>query len=254
MKFRLRILFAILGCVVLFQGCTTSSRVGIARTLRKHGLEKQMKLRHPETGREIIMIGMIHIEKPEFFEEIKEYLDSVKREGYVVFYEGVRDGEEGADPCRIDTVLRKFRRVAGLDVDYFYTKQLSYGKYVMQSLERLGLSTDRDINVDMTIDEMVTAYEKEYEEISLTDYDWQTDLSEKYKWRKSGKQRYNEYAMIHTLRDRHIIENVDKSPYDKIVLLYGASHWFNLYPPFRDAGYEVVEGKPYPSYKPQEDE
>ena len=246
-------LLAILCCAFISQGCTIGPRVAIARALRKHGLEKQMKMRHPETGREIIMIGMIHVEKPEFFEEIRQYLDSVKREGYVVFYEGI--DRYDADSARLDTALRKFRRVVGIDLDlaYDYEEILSAG-YTLQSLEDLGLTTDRDINGDMTYNQLITEYERRYGEIVLTDYDWQTGLAEKYKRRKSGKQEYSSYDMTNTIREDYIIEEAMNSSYEKIVLLYGLSHWHFLFQPFLDAGYEVVEGKPYPSYKPKEKE
>jgi hypothetical protein len=215
------------------------------RTLRKHGLEKQMKLKHPETGREIVMIGMMHVEKPEFFDEIRQYLDSVKREGYVVFYEGIRNGnKEDADSLRIDTILRKFRRVVGVDLDLFYSNEkLLSGKYTMQTLTILGLTTEKDINTDMTYNELITEYEKRYGEIVLSDYDWQTDLGEKYRRRKAGKQKYSEYRMTNTIREDFVVEKVLNSSHEKIVLLYGAAHWYSLYPPFRDTGYEIVEGK-----------
>lgn len=242
-------LFAALCVLFIFTECT-SIKIISARTLFGTGLDRCMKLKHPETGREVVMIGMIHVEKPKFFEEIRLYLDSLKNEGYVVFYEGIT---EGVHPPRLDTILRKFRRTTGYDIDYFYRKAFSSKTYTMQTLTNLGLMTDSDINVDMTLDGMVTEYEKRYEEIVLTDYDWQTGLMEKYRWRKSGKQRYNEWHMIHTLREEHIVETVKNSEHDKIVLLYGAGHWFFLYPKIEDLGYRIIEGKPFKGWKPNYD-
>lgn len=251
--FRLRIIFALICCAFTLSGCV-STIVMVGRMYPSVGLEKRVRLKHPETGREVVIIGMIDVEKPEFFGEIRQYLDSVKREGYVVFYEGIERYDDDDDPARLDTVRRKLRRVEGTNPDHYYDKISLPKRYELQSIEVLGLTTDRDFNVDMTIDEMVTEYERRYGEIVLTDYDWQTGLGEKYKRRKSGKQEYSSYDMERTIRDDYITEEALNSPHEKIVLLYGASHWFSLYPPFMDAGYEVVEGKPYPSYKPKEDE
>lgn len=197
------------------------------------------------------MIGMIHIEKPGFFEEIRLYLDSLKREEYVVFYEGVSRGD--VDSMRLDTVLRKFRRVTGINLDRYYSNEelFSSGKYTLQTLGNLGLTTDRDINVDINYNELITEYESRYGEIILTDYDRQTGLAEKYKRRKAGREEYSEWDMTNTIREDAIIEGVLNSHHQKIVLLYGVSHWYALYPPFMDTGYEVVEGKPYPSWKPK---
>jgi hypothetical protein len=118
-------------------------------------------------------------------------------------------------------------------------------KYVRQTPEILGLTTDMDINTDLSIIDLISEYEMEHEEIVLTDYDWQTDLGKWYRRRKSGKQKYSSYHLTNTIREDFVVEKALNSSHEKIVLLYGAAHWFSLYPPFMDTGYEVVEGKPY---------
>lgn len=247
---RLLSIVAFLCVISAFSGCATIG-LSLYRVMGT-GMDTRLKLKHPETGREIVMIGMIHLERPEFFEEIRLYLDSIKREdGYVVFYEKV--GREGIDSMRLDTLLRKFRRVVGIDLRVRDENLMSQKKFVMQSLSRLGLTTNRDIRVDMTWDEMITEYEKRYEEIVLTDYDWQTPLTEKYKRRKSGKQEYSSYPMLHTIRNEYIFEKMEQSPHQKIALIYGKWHWWFIYPKLEDAGYRIVEGKPYRSWEPDYD-
>lgn len=218
--------FFLLSILFTLQGCTTTT-VLWGRAWGT-GAKSYTKYINSDTGREVVMVGMIHMEKPEFYDEVRLLLDSLKSEGYVVFCEGVTDG---AAPPRLDTVLRKIRRVTGMDLDRFYAKKVSANKriYVKQSNLELGLTTDRDFNVDLTLDEMVRQYEDKYdEEIVLSDYDWNTPLTKKYRPRKAGKEQYNDYTMIHTLRERHIIDAVRNSPYDKIVLLYGQAHWYRL--------------------------
>jgi hypothetical protein len=226
-------LFAVTGCL----------RTGLAihKAMGGAGLEDRMKLQHPETGRQIVMLGMIHLEKPQFFDEIRHYLDSLKRDGYVVFHEGVKG--DGIDSLRLDTLLRKFRRVTGVYLTEFYDNISVGEKHVIQSTSMLGLNTPGDILVDTDYDELITEYEKRYGEILLSDYDLRTPLTQKYKRRKAGKEKYSKYNMIYTIREDHIAEAVRNSPHQKIVLLYGKGHWYGLYPYFRDAGFQITEGK-----------
>ena len=212
----------------------------------RSGLKKTMKLENGETGREIIMIGMIHLEKEAFFDEIRTYLDSLKREGYVVFYEGI--DEEGIDSLSLDTLQRKFRRVVGLHLTGYndernesLPRMFKSERYVTQTRTNLGLTTEQDIRADFSLDHLIAEFEKKEKEIVLTDCDWNTGLMEKYK--PNDKTKYNKYYMIHTLRNDHVKKMVEESEHSKIVILYGRAHWYALYAGIRDMGFKIVEGK-----------
>ena len=246
---KVRFLFLVLFFSVFFISCNRIIMKGVILS-GKTGLEKMMKVENQLTGREIIMIGMIHLEKQEFFDEIRIYLDSLKNDGYMVFYEGI-DMKKDVDSLRQDTLCRKFRRVAGFHLTDYTNKEnkslpriFSSGDYEMQTLDILGLTTDRDTLVDLSLKEMIEQYEHDKSPIVLNEYDWDTDLMEKYKIRKAGgKNQYSRYHLIRTIREDHIIETVKATEYPKIVLLYGKAHWFMLYAPLRDMGFEIVEGK-----------
>jgi hypothetical protein len=62
-------LAVVIGVLFTLSGCLQT-----ALAIRKAigvGLEDRMKPQHPETGREIVMLGMVHLGEPQFFEEVK---------------------------------------------------------------------------------------------------------------------------------------------------------------------------------------
>ena len=59
-----------------------------------------------DNGRKVFILKMIHINKPEFYQKVKQTIDSLRADGYVVFYEGVGDAKNGDELYE-----RKFRRI-----------------------------------------------------------------------------------------------------------------------------------------------
>lgn len=182
-----------------------------------------------EEGRTFVYVPMIHVQKPGFFARTKEYLDHLKSEGFVVFYELSID----RDTLDIDQLLinyRKFRKISGYR--FFSTegssvsRPLRNGKYVLQTRELLGLTTDRDIWADLYTETVIELYENEYGEIELDDYDYDTPLRDKYKSTATPNQRY---AFNRKYRDEHLSEMLMESEYPDIAVVYGSAHYYSAF-------------------------
>lgn len=224
------------------------------------GLKKMEWWVDSATGREVVIIPLVHIGSEGYFEEIRHKLDELKAAGFVVFYEGVmllppaRVGEFRAmrethnsydamrevrdehdftngDLVAMEIVYRKFRRVAGFHFTNYTNprndslpRRYRNGDYVDQTAERLGLIGDRDIWVDLTLPEMIEGYEKHKGVIELDAYDLSTPLMSRYKGKGGG------WYMVYDMRNEVVMNAVRESPHDKIVLLYGKAHmkWFSL--------------------------
>ncbi len=127
-------------------------------------------------------------------------------------------------------MLRKFRKIMGFFLTGYkdsanksIPRSIRDTKYTEQTRENLGLVTERDLHVDMTLSQLIAAYEKERGEIALTDYDMRTGLLDEYDPDDAPATRNMQY-LIRTLRDRHIAGEVVGSEYRRIVLLYGKLH------------------------------
>ncbi len=194
------------------------------------GLDNISKFEHPETGKQVTMIGMSHIETVRYYEEVKNYLDSLRNDGYAIFFEYVTLGPVGpteADTTAARVVLRKYRRLTGESLatnEYSGFRSVADNKgekpnqLVQQTLERTGVSEERDYLCDLTFQEIIEGYEAKYGEIILTDCDMETPLNApKYKCRTEQEFRVG-YAHL-TLRDKYVAKRVAESEHQKIVIL-----------------------------------
>jgi hypothetical protein len=195
----------------------------------------------------VLFIGMTHLAKPSFFNDVKEQIDSLRSEGYVFFKEGVYF-EENTTAAQKDTLQRKFRQLIGLTIgDYTdqdnksLTKYFSSGDYMMQSDSLIGLNSE-DFSVDLSYNEMIDIHEKKYGSINLTDCDWSTDMYAPYEC-TDGNAFKKSFHVVDIARTDFLYETVLKSDHKKIAIVYGAGHFKWLYPDMLKAGYQYKNKK-----------
>ncbi|MFP9115785.1 hypothetical protein ACLI1A_17725 [Flavobacterium sp. RHBU_3] len=221
MKRRLRILFVFL-CFLLLVSCGKMI-TKVAVSMFKHNNPHYFT----NGNRKVIFIPMIHINKPEFYDEVKQFNDSLRNEGYVFFYEGVRWPKD-IDSLEQDTYKRKLRKVLGFNMsNYLDANNKDMKKYqikgvVHQSPKNTGIDIEKDIRADYYIDSLIDRYEADKGKLILDDYDKTASFTNKYKGKKvSSSDR--DYLML-TLRNKYLADKVAGNSGDKIVILYGAFH------------------------------
>lgn len=206
----------------------------------KKDVSKDVFVYENEDGKRVVYIGMTHLGKDGYYKSVKTRVDSLRAEGYLVFYESV-------DSSSNDTILRKFKKVTGVyltdykDVDnksMNLPKDLS--KYEAQA-NNLGLNYSKDIHADYSLDSLVYVYEKEYQPIVLTDCDWETPLKAKYKCKDTVK--HSRFTMVYTLREKKIARLVKEHKDQDILIVYGYGHRFWIDGDLRDLDYKLIEGK-----------
>lgn len=97
---------------------------------------------------------MAHIASQGFYDGVKEDIANARKEGYVLFYEGVRPGTpENA---------KKFDALMGFKFDKKLYDSMSklYGLVPQKQEEIAGTPDPRDRNVDVSVDDIIAAYEK----------------------------------------------------------------------------------------------
>lgn len=187
----------------------------------------------------VYILGMQHIARQSFYDDVKARIDSLRQEGYVVYWEGLSI-ERNMDSMVLDTLNRKMRKLMGfhltsyLDDENASQKAYNKKKYVEQDYEYLGIHVDSSccVHADYTLGGIIEQYEIDKGEIMLSDYDWSTPLMSKYKKRKSRVAEdttdYDCYYFVHTLRNRKLYESVIESEHDKILVVYGRGHTWKL--------------------------
>lgn len=197
-------------------------------------------------NREIIYLANAHLGSEKYFEEIKDYINQKRKEGYVIYYEGITR-EDIENENLQDTLNLKFRKLLGYSLKGSYADEDNkslpkcFKKYVGQTMTNTGINNATDINVDLSLNKLLDLYEAKYGKINLDECDFNTPLNEKYKCGHLNA----EYTISHKFRDEYLIEKLLNSKDDKIVLLYGRAHWLQaIYPTLvHKNGYKLVEGK-----------
>lgn len=196
-------------------------------------------------GREVATVPMVHVNKPEFYEMTKRKIDSLRNDGYQVFYEGINS--DVTDSLQLDILMRKFRQVTGfalmdyMDEENEAFKSLQKKKYVSQSDVDYGVNTDTDQHADLYLEQMIEMYEKRYGEIVLIDCDYKTRLGKKYRCSKVDKNK--RYYLLSGIRNSHVLNKIEESDAEKIVLVFGRNHIMDIYSIIRKRGWTFQKEK-----------
>ncbi len=235
MKFYLHHSFFALLTALLFSSCLTNialNSLGIA--------EKNATLKYATNGeKKIASVYIHHIGKKEYYDDVKYKIDSFLKEGFIVYFEAVRPGVF-KDSLKKDTIYKKARKISGIDfasmkanggyIDTLnktiFGKKIKYvAKHNLINQPKYLITIPDSIhfrNVDGNIPELVDACEKKFGLITLSQYDFETKLGEKYKAKKDKKMS-NYFLEVY--RNNLISESIISDPNKKILLIYGGKHF-----------------------------
>ncbi|WP_147362914.1 hypothetical protein [Capnocytophaga canis] len=226
--------------------CTLIKLFNVQRSALKH---KKVFVRGDQS---FIYIPMNHLGRQQYYDEVKAYLEIKRSEGYTIYYEGMYLSRDTINQQRKDTLLLKRRKLMGFHLTPSYSDKNNhslpkcYKKYVGQTMENTGIIYGIDVNIDMTTEEVIEAYEAKYGEIPLNECDFTTPLNTPYKCEQiKGVHPTNLlYRYSHTFRDEHL-ENFIKTVKDKkVILIFGRAHWHHgIRSTLIDENFEMIEGK-----------
>ena len=77
--------------IVLFSSCKSL----LLDIVTPSNVNRSLKIMQKENNK-IIFLPMVHVAKKKFFKKVKKIVDSLKKENYTVFYEGIEvDNQNG---------------------------------------------------------------------------------------------------------------------------------------------------------------
>jgi len=164
----------------------------------------------------VAFIPMIHVGTPAFYQAVAEKVKEWKEDGATLYYEFV-------DFDSLDEQnKRKARRLVGILPTPKMYEALSGSGYMGQNNDDfLGLVNDKDVNVDVTAEELIQAYEEEFGPIEVTGEDATSDLSEMTINILPGE---NVTMIIQGTRNQKVADAINNGPDADIVLLFGGAH------------------------------
>jgi len=216
---------------------------------------KRAKIYQDSTGQKtIVLVPMAHIGKKKGFKQVAAFLDKLKADGYVTFWEGVAltdvdmdtdtditypefikhpEYHKSIDDPDISALYQKFLKIAPED----FSAEINYNptkRNTLQTTKVLGTTTNKDIWVDYTLKQIIENYESEYGEINS---------NTKYNWAKFD-------IAVTDYRTKHLVNRIISSYHNKIAVVYGAGHKLELKLQLRyDHGYTKLDKKLLKKYR-----
>ena len=200
-----------------------------------------------KNDRTIIFLPMVHLSKQAYYDEVKEFVTQKRKEGYVIYYEGI-----GIDTtltqAQKDTIRLKFRKMLRFDFfnegKYKNNPTLPFTapkKYVAQTLENTGIDPKIDVKADLTDKQVIDQIEAKRGKIVLDSCDFATPLDQRYKCKRC--KSHTSFS-IRSVRDDYVNSLLSNTSDKKIVLVYGAKHrTFIDVNVAHKMHFELVEGK-----------
>ncbi|MCV6628850.1 MAG: hypothetical protein OIF50_03220 [Flavobacteriaceae bacterium] len=209
---------------------------------RMHAFDTQVRLIPLEvTDKEVLFLPMHHIGRPLFYKQVGKTLDSLQKQGFVVYYEGVHPNNNLSKEAQ-DTNDRKLRRMLGvsLNIPYYDTVQkVLLGRYKYKGrhlltnqpkVSKMGVDSLQAVAADVSVQQLVDKYEKEHGAIELDSCDIATPLTQFSYPCYQGSTSKTEFRKTYVVGYRNTIlkEFIAQSKSNKIVLLYGSGHLEDL--------------------------
>jgi len=179
---------------------------------------------------------MSHIASSQFYTWVQAAIWVAKKENFVLFFEWVRPGSEEN--------LEKFNQAIWVDFNPSLYENFSKLYWVthQNNEDFLWILNDNDFNIDLDIDTIMSLYNKKIdknsislEETNIEVPDVSTDIIE-ILTEMSDKQlainaiisnfgNQDLFAVILDDRNTHLVENINQSEYNKIIVIYGLMHF-----------------------------
>lgn len=215
------ILFSIISCI--------SIPKAYVNKMNKQLDKKMVIFINSEAKKQVVYVPFIGLGSEEYFEKLKDRILKLKSGGYEVYYSAKILPDDELTQEEKDIYLRKYRKVGGLRPQNQKVLQNQYfkmdtpnGEYsTLKDIASIGIDSEEDISVSLTINHLIDLYESEKGEIILTECDFSIPLDAQYddevcdqrdSW--NVKTGYQLDAML---------EAVENSNHDKIALLIDPS-------------------------------
>lgn len=192
----------------------------------------------------IVFVPMHHVGKKEFYNDVRHKIDSLQKNGYIIYYEGTKP-DLNTDSLTADTITRKLRMITQID-PMLAKKQGGYvdtvnstflgvrSKYIASEKLRnqpyavgLGIDTSKAVRADVFYSDIIRAFENKYGKLPLSDCDMKSPLGQKYKCKKSVKNKQKMDILMNS-RNEYLYDVLLKENRKKIAVIFGAKHFNGL--------------------------
>ena len=250
-----KITFLLLFFVLCMSACTTSLVVLSSGVLRDASRQYIMR----NGLREIIYLPLHHMGTREYYDKIRNDVDSLQKEGYVVYYESIAYNLD-SDSLR-EEYDKKFRKLTGDRLGQQQCIEIyrdtvpvlrapmyqKLGNRIIPQPNYSFFTVDytKAVNADLPKNKLLDDFEYKYGEVKLNACDLKTKMAEPYRCKpiKSKLKRIFDKEFIMEAREHNLASLIDDAPMQKILILFGGSHFkgFSSYLQQRDPKWVIVK-------------
>lgn len=205
--------------------------------LKKNGILDNTTVLRPISyaDKNIVFLDMMHLGKKEYYKDVSQKIDSLQKDGYFVFYEGLYLRRSDRVINVNDSNYLKFRKITNMDPLVEYSKTKPFSDYISKydlvdqpDYVDLGVTAENSKPVDLSLAILVKEFEQQKGRVILTQCDYDTPLgSGNYKCSKADNNARNflmEDVAINK-RNENIAKQIKESDKRKILIVYGKKHY-----------------------------
>lgn len=231
MKFRILLSIALLAVL-------TTSCMSLALSVMGINKKESAYSVYTDSTKTLVYIPMKHIGPGEFYANVTRRVDSLQKEGYIVFMESVRVTDSLTTQQK-DTLKRKVRKLTGVTlgkegyIDTVNNRLMGRSFKNRRGLinqpvySKLGVDTLTGRIEDVPMNYLIAEYERQHGPIILNECDFTTPFEDKYKCGRENRSDAN--AMILQYRNQQRADAIMAEKHTKIAVLYGAAHEIGLF-------------------------
>lgn len=228
--------FNVLISILAISICISSCRITfMSFALKAAGIySNKMRLTKATDGKkEIVFIKMHHIGTSRFYKKVKEEMLISRNDGFRIYYESVKSSPHPING--IDTINLKLRKILGFvhsPKGYLDTsthklmgRKIFNGRKLVNQPKwsQMGIDTTTDKWADISVKELLAAYENKFGLIQLDSCDFFTNMNEEYRCNIIMKKETRDF-LIDEFRNKHIAKLITEDTCKKILLIFGADH------------------------------
>lgn len=231
--FLILLIFSLTSCVSMFLD-TALEQMGVFEEKPKLQLLKN-------DNKKVLFMGMHHLGRKEFYNDVAYKVDSLQKKGFVVYYELIKNNAIKDSLKKIE-YYKKARKITGIKTGKYYdtiTKKIG-GKYKYKgdynlipqpSYEKMNVNMDSALNADVGINNLIDEFEKKFGEIKLEDCDKNNPVySKEYNCDLIDKELREKFDIeyIENYRDKNLANEISNSKKENILVIYGKKHFEGL--------------------------
>lgn len=191
--------------------------------------------------KKVLFMGMHHLGRKEFYNDVAFKVDSLQNIGFVVYYELVKNNSI-KDSIKKVNYYKKARKITGVKTAVYYdtiTKKIA-GKFKYKgdyklisqpSYKKLEVNMEIAKNADVEINKLIDEFEKKYGEIKLNECDVNNPVySKKYDCELLDKELREKFKkeFMEKYRNQNLALEISNSKHKKILIIYGKNHFDGL--------------------------